>query len=280
MRTVIHLSDLHFGRVRDALVGPLLDTVGKLAPDVIAVSGDLTQRARKRQFQAARGFLDSLPGPQIIVPGNHDVPLYNLFARFRSLGGYRRHIGDDLEPFYVDAEIAVLGINTARALTFKGGRINQQQIARIKERLGGLADTVTKVIVTHHPFDLPENYAEAALVGRARLAIKSLSDCKLDLFLAGHFHRSVAAPTTFRYAVNGYSGLIVQAGTAISSRTRGEANAFNVIRIDLPNISIERFEWRPERGTFVVSATDHFRRAAGGWREIPSESQDDFSRTR
>ena len=280
MRTLIHLSDLHFGAVRDALVGPLLDTVGKLTPDVIAVSGDLTQRARKRQFKAARGFLDSLPGPQIIVPGNHDVPLYNLFARFRSLSGYRRHIGDDLEPFYVDAEIAVLGINTARALTFKGGRINQQQIARIKERLGGLADAVTKVIVTHHPFDLPENYAEAALVGRARLAIKSLSDCKLDLFLAGHFHRSVAAPTTFRYTVNGYSGLIVQAGTAISSRTRGEANAFNVIRIDLPRISIERFEWRPERATFVVSATDHFRRAASGWREIPSESQGDFRKSR
>jgi 3',5'-cyclic AMP phosphodiesterase CpdA len=273
MRTLIHLSDLHFGRVRQTLVGPLIDTIGKLAPDVIAVSGDLTQRARTEQFEAARGFLDSLPAPKVVVPGNHDVPLYNVFARFSSLRKYRRHIGNDLEPFYSDAEIAVVGINTARALTFQGGRINQQQIERIQDRIGGLADTVAKIVVTHHPFDLPEMYAQSSLVGRARLAIKQLSACKPDLFLAGHFHVSTAAQTTFRYRVDGYSALIVQAGTAISSRTRGETNAFNVVRIDLPRIAVERMEWRPDRASFVVAATDHFRRAAGGWREIPSDSR-------
>jgi len=277
MRTLIHLSDLHFGRVRHALVGPLIDTIGRIAPDVIAVSGDLTQRARTEQFEAARGFLDSLPAPKVVVPGNHDVPLYNVIARFRSLRKYRRHIGNDLEPFYSDAEIAVVGINTARALTFQGGRINQQQIERIKDCLGGVADTVTKIVVTHHPFDLPERYAERSLVGRARLAMKQLSHCKPDIFLAGHFHISTAARTSFRYRINGYSALIVQAGTAISSRTRGEANAFNVVRIDLPRIAVERLEWHPERASFVVAATDRFQRAAGGWHEIPSGSQGDLT---
>ena len=117
MRTLVHLSDLHFGRVDAALLAPLRALVERLEPDVVVVSGDLTQRARSGQFQQARVFLDSLPGPQIVVPGNHDVPLYNVFSRFLTpLVKYRRHVTDDLSPEYVDEEIAVLGINTARSL--------------------------------------------------------------------------------------------------------------------------------------------------------------------
>ena len=270
MRTLIHLSDLHFGRIQGTLIRPLIDSVAQLNPDVIAVSGDLTQRARNKQFKAARYFLDALPAIKIVVPGNHDVPLYNVAARLQKLKRYRRYITDDLEPFYSDHELAVLGMNTARSLAFKSGRINHRQVARINERLSGLADTVAKVVVTHHPFDLPEAYPKAALVGRAAMAINGLRDCRVDLFLAGHFHVSTATPTTFRYAVNGYSSLIVQAGTAISTRTKGETNAFNVIRIDLPYISVERREWNPAGATFVGSAIDHFQRARGGWQQVLS----------
>ena len=273
MRTLIHLSDLHFGRIQEALIRPLIDSVAQLNPDVIAVSGDLTQRARDKQFQAARYFLDALPAIKIVVPGNHDVPLYNVAARLHRLKRYRRHITDDLEPFYSDHEIAVLGMNTARSLTFKGGRINDRQVARMKERLSGLADTVAKVVVTHHPFDLPEAYPKAAVVGRAPMAINRLRDCRVDLFLAGHFHVSSATPMTFSYAVNGYSSLIVQAGTAISTRTRGEANAFNVILIDVPYISVERREWNSEYATFGSSAIDHFQRAANGWQRVPKRGR-------
>src|SRR5436309_7341748 len=131
-RTLVHLSDIHFGRVDPALIDPLLDAVRRLAPDVVVVSGDLTQRARTGEFQEARAFLDRLPQPRIVVPGNHDVPLYNLYGRFvEQLARYRRHITDDLEPSYIDDEIAVLGTNTARSLTWKGGRVNGRQIARI-----------------------------------------------------------------------------------------------------------------------------------------------------
>ena len=265
MRTVVHLSDLHFGTIRDAAVKPLIDTVAAIKPDVIAISGDLTQRARKQQFGAARAFLDAMPGQKIVVPGNHDVPLYNLAARFRRLERYRRYIESDLEPFYLDGNIAVLGINTARSLTFKSGRINEQQVARAKTRLCGLPNSVAKIIVTHHPFDLPAAYRHGALVGRARMAIKELSNCRIDLFLAGHFHVSGAAPTSFQIPVNGYSSLIVQAGTAISLRTRSEQNAFNVIRIDLPKLSIERMEWLPGRASFAVSEVEQFVRSRAGW---------------
>jgi 3',5'-cyclic AMP phosphodiesterase CpdA len=265
MHTLVHLSDLHFGTIHDAAVQPLIDTVTAINPDVIAVSGDLTQRARKRQFLAARAFLEALPGQKIVVPGNHDVPLYNLVARFRRLERYRRYIASDLEPFYCNGGIAVLGINTARSLTFKSGRINEQQVARAKSRLCGLPDSVAKIIVTHHPFDLPAAYRHGALVGRARMAIKALNECRVDLFLSGHFHVSGAAPTSFQIPVNGYSSLIVQAGTAISMRTRREQNTFNVIRIDLPELSIERMEWMPGRATFVVSGVERFVRSRAGW---------------
>src|SRR6266850_7144789 len=116
MRTLVHLSDLHFGRVDERLIKPLIAAVTEINPDLVAVSGDLTQRARSAQFQEARQFLDALPQPQIVVPGNHDVPLYNVFSRFgRPLDKYRRYITEDMQPFYADDEIAVIGINTARS---------------------------------------------------------------------------------------------------------------------------------------------------------------------
>src|SRR6187402_2459661 len=132
MRTLVHLSDLHFGRVDPILLDPLRELIERLAPDVVVVSGDLTQRAKSEQFVAAKEWLDTLPGPQIIVPGNHDISLYNVFRRFvQPLTRYKRYITDDLDPMYVDEEIAVLGVNTARSLTFKDGRVNKEQIATI-----------------------------------------------------------------------------------------------------------------------------------------------------
>ena len=273
MRTLVHLSDLHFGSIRNNLVGPLVRTVADIKPDLIAVSGDLTQRARTHQFTAARAFLDALPAPKIIVPGNHDIPLYNLVARFRGLKKYRRYIADDLQPFYCDGETAVLGLNTARALTFKGGRVNERQVAGAKALLCGLAGMVTKIIVTHHPFDLLESYRYGTVVGRARMAIEQLTACRIDLFLAGHFHVAGAAPTAFQIPVNGYSSIVVQAGTAMSTRTRTEQNTFNVIRVDLPRLSIERFEWNATGRAFAIAATEHFRRSDTGWSRLHSRRQ-------
>src|SRR5258706_15051509 len=106
MRTLVHLSDIHFGRVDQAIINPLIQTICDLNPAVVAVSGDLTQRARAREFKDARAFLDALPRPQIVVPGNHDIPLHNVFLRFaRPLDKYRRYISKDLSPSYADEEL-------------------------------------------------------------------------------------------------------------------------------------------------------------------------------
>ena len=277
MRTIIHLSDLHFGRVDYSIIKPLIATVTEIKPDVVAVSGDLTQRARSAQFKEAREFLDALPSPQIIVPGNHDVPLYNAFARFfQPLEKYRRYITDDLQPFYSDEEIAILGVNTARSLTTKYGRINEKQVANIRERLCHLDDSVTKIVVTHHPFDLPEGADEDELVGRARMAMEVIADCGADVLLAGHLHLSHTVETAARYQIAGHSALIISAGTATSTRGRGEANSFNVVRANHPYINVERLTWQPERAAFASSSTENFKHTPDGWVRITDEAAAGF----
>jgi 3',5'-cyclic AMP phosphodiesterase CpdA len=251
------------------MIQPLIAVVSRSKPDVVAVSGDLTQRARTGEFKKARSFLEALPSPQIVVPGNHDVPFYNPYTRFvKRLEKYRQYITRDLEPFFADPEIAVLGMNTARSWTVKGGRINARQVARIRERFSSLAPAVTRFVVTHHPFDLPEGYSERALVGRARMAMEKLAGSGADVFLAGHLHVIHRGEASRRYKGKCPTALVIQAGTATSTRGRGEVNSFNIIRVDGGELVLERLNWQSERHTFAVSATESFRRTAQGWKEI------------
>lgn len=280
MRKLVHLSDLHFGHVDYSLIEPIIETIRELAPDVVVVSGDLTQRARSEQFKEAREFLDQLPSPQIIVPGNHDVPLYNVVARFlQPLDKYKRYITDDLEPFYSDDEVAILGINTARSLTIKDGRINEEQIESIRQRLCPFGDEVTKIIVTHHPFDLPEGHDEDELVNRAEKAMEALATCGADVMLAGHLHVSHTGHSSARYKIAGHNALVVSAGTATSTRGRGEKNSFNVLRIKHPFINVERRSWQPEQQAFTPSSTEHFRHTPDGWQRVPDEMAADIAYT-
>jgi 3',5'-cyclic AMP phosphodiesterase CpdA len=266
MRTLVHLSDLHFGKVDQALLAPLRELVQRIAPDLVVVSGDLTQRAKSEQFEEAKAWLDSLPGPQIIVPGNHDISLYNVFRRFlQPLTRYKRYITDDLDPIYVDDEIAVLGVNTARSLTFKDGRVNKEQIATIKEQLGGLAPHITRIIVTHHPFDLPETNDDDDLVDRAPMAMKAFADCGVDLLLSGHMHTSHAGNTSERYRIDDFAALVVQAGTATSTRGRGEVNSFNVVRVEHERIEVDRYGWDEVGKQFSLMKTEPFLRKGNVW---------------
>ena len=265
MRVLVHLSDLHFGRIAHAVLPALERAIADLSPDLLVVSGDLTQRARPAQFREARAFLDRLPGAKLVVPGNHDVPLYDVYQRFfHPLGRYRRHFSGETEPEYVDDEIAVLGVNTARSAAVRGGRINERQVARLRARLCALDARVTKIVVTHHPFDLPAPYAARHLVGRAAMAMADLARCRADVFLAGHLHTSHAGDTTLRYRIPGFAALVVQAGTASSTRGRGEANAFNVLRVGPGEVSIEHRLFGD--GRFGGGEERRFVRSGEGWR--------------
>jgi 3',5'-cyclic AMP phosphodiesterase CpdA len=266
MRTLVHLSDLHFGKVDDELLAPLRTLVERIAPDVVVVSGDLTQRAKSEEFEAARAYLDTLPGPQIIVPGNHDISLYNVFRRFvQPLTRYKRYITDDLEPTFFDDEIAVLGINTARSLTFKDGRVNKEQVASMRAAFTGLASDITRVVVTHHPFDLPRTEDDDDLVDRAPMAMQAFAEVGVDLLLAGHLHLSHAGNTADRYKISDFAALVVQAGTATSTRGRGEVNSFNVIRVDKERIEVDRYGWDVLGKQFSKLQTEVFMRSANVW---------------
>ena len=266
MRTLVHLSDLHFGRVDATLLDPLRALIHSIAPDVVVVSGDLTQRAKSEEFEEAKAWLDTLPGPQIIVPGNHDISLYNVFRRFlQPLTRYKRYITDDLDPIFIDDEIAVLGVNTARSLTFKDGRVNKEQVETIRQQLADLPDTVTRIIVTHHPFDLPKTYDEDDLVDRAPMAMQAFADCGVDLLLAGHLHTSHAGSTAERYRMSEYAALVVQAGTATSTRGRGEVNSFNVVRVEPDRIEVDRYGWDEVGKEFSLMKTEPFLRRGSVW---------------
>jgi 3',5'-cyclic AMP phosphodiesterase CpdA len=266
VRTLVHLSDLHFGRTEIQLVEAIAAEVRAVGPDLLVVSGDLTQRARKVEFLQARAFLDSLPGPSIVVPGNHDIPLWNVFARaLTPLSRYKRYIDADTDPFYADAELAVVGINTARSLTIKDGRINVRQLEAAENKLAELSDKVTRIVVTHHPFEGLDFERDDGIVGRANLAMDAFSRSGVDIILSGHQHLHRASSSARRYLIDGYAALLIQAGTAVSSRLRQSANSFNIIRVDRPEISVQCRAWQASQARFETSAKYSFRHGPDGW---------------
>jgi 3',5'-cyclic AMP phosphodiesterase CpdA len=267
MRRILHISDLHFGRTDEHVVAALIGKIHEVMPDVLVVSGDLTQRARSWQFQDARRFLDLFACPKIVVPGNHDVPLENLLDRFFSpLAKYRKYITDELSPTFHDSELAIVGISTARSFTRAGGSINERQIERARQFLCSVGPDIVKIVVTHHPFDIPENLNDRYLLRRSRHAIAALATCQADLYMAGHSHVPFAGLSERRYTIAHHTALIVQAGTSLSTRTRSVPNSFNLIHVDRPALTVEHFQWDAQQARFVPASASHFTHTADGWR--------------
>jgi 3',5'-cyclic AMP phosphodiesterase CpdA len=267
MRTVAHVSDLHFGATDARVVAALIATINDLRPDVVAVSGDLTQRARRWQFREARAFLDRLPGPQIVVPGNHDIPLYNPFNRFASpLQRFRDYITEDLNPYFCDSEIALIGANTTRSFTIKDGGLRPGDVSRMSTLLESLDDAIVRIVVCHHPFDPP-----AGRLGRwtrprpDAAAMDALAAKGVDVVLTGHLHVAYTGHTAVRYKAAGRAAIVVEAGTAASTRVRGEANSFNVLRVDTDHVRVERLAWNEGTTTFGITDAVAFRRTTQGW---------------
>lgn len=237
MRTLIHLSDPHFGQVDDSTFEAIAVAARGARPDVVVITGDVTQRA-------ARRFLDALPAAHILAHGNDT---------------------GNLEPFYEDDELVVAMVNT------EDGRISDEQLDTLRERLCAYPEEVTKIVVTHHPFDLPEGDNESDLVSRAPAAIEALARCGADVLLAGHLHLNHTGHTARRYNTNDHSVLFVQAGTATSTRGRGEPNSFNLLRVQHPHIQVERFSWHADIGAFKPASSETFHHTPDGWTRLSDE---------
>jgi 3',5'-cyclic AMP phosphodiesterase CpdA len=271
-KTILHISDLHFGRVDSALPAALVHSINRISPDIVAVSGDLTQHAWPTEFEQAAKFLRQLPGIQIVVPGNHDMAFLNPVRRItQRLALFRKFISHNLEPFYHDGEVAIMGLNTARVTHLRHGRIRDWQIDILQERMSTISRSTLKILVTHHPFDLPQASDPRNIVGHGRRLIERVVCC-IDLMLAGHMHISHSAPTAQRYKVEGQSAVFVQAGTAISTRGRGEPNAFQVIRTATAAIEVETHAWCGTDAAFLPATKRLFTETTSGWRAASEQT--------
>jgi 3',5'-cyclic AMP phosphodiesterase CpdA len=245
---IAHLSDLHFGREDPRLVDALVEDVERLRPDLVAVSGDLTQRARDREFASARAFLNRMAVPRLVVPGNHDIPLFDVLRRFaRPLSRYRAYIGEETNPFVATAQFAVMGVNTARSNVWKNGRVSAGQIDAIRARFCPLPPEVFKVLVAHHPFLPPPDDPTPALVGRGKEALEVAEACGVDVILSGHLHRGFTGDIRAHHVTIRRSILVAQAGTATSHRTRNEPNGYNLIQFESPHLDFTQLLWDGRR---------------------------------
>ncbi|HEY7412427.1 MAG TPA: metallophosphoesterase [Vicinamibacteria bacterium] len=263
MRTLAHLSDLHFGSEDPEVVAGLLEDLRAEAPSLVVVSGDLTQRARRAQFRAARAFLEALPAPWLSVPGNHDIPLFDLARRMLSpLGRYRRFVGHEDQAWFRDEALAVVGLNTARADRWKHGRVEEEQAETLRRRLRALPDEVFKVVVTHHPFVPPPREDAPPIVDGAAHALAAAEACGVDLMLAGHLHEGYTADVRDHHLLR-RSILVAQAGTATSHRRRMEPNAYNLIAVEPARVRFDVRRWTGE--AFTVHQSTLYLRNGERW---------------
>jgi 3',5'-cyclic AMP phosphodiesterase CpdA len=268
MPRLIHLSDLHFGAHDPRLVEAVERKIDEAKPDLVVISGDFTQRARTEQFQEASRFLERLrdAGHEVLaVPGNHDVPLYDVLRRFLSpLTRYMRYIDDTLCPMQEIPGATVLGINTARSLTFKDGRINADQMRFIRETFDRTDPKAMRILVTHHPlFALQVGESMTSAVGRSELALDAVGEAGVDMLLAGHNH-DASVHNARDLVTRAGPALVVQAGTATSTRVREQQQSFNRIEIEGPLVTVIVESWNGS--DFAAQDAQPYEQEDGGWR--------------
>ena len=228
MSVVLHISDTHFGTEQPRVVEALVALAAQQRPDLVVLSGDITQRARPAQFRAAKAFVDRLGAPVVAVPGNHDIALFDLWARFtRPYARYARAFGAELEPVHASQDLLVVCVNTTRAWRHKHGEVSAAQIDRVASLLTAASAQQLRVVVVHQPAAVTRAEERVNLLRGHQAALRAWSAAGADLVLGGHIH----LPYTLAQHGLARRLWVVQAGTAVSSRIRLEApNSVNILR--------------------------------------------------
>lgn len=260
MSLVLHLSDTHFGVERGEVVLALLKLADEQRPDVAVLSGDVTQRGRREEFAAARRFIDALTARRkLVLPGNHDIPLFDLGRRlFAPYWNHRRAFGPELEPEHEDEQLLILGIRTTRRYRHVDGTVSAAQVRRSSQRLRGSRARL-KLVVTHQPVHVQSEVDHHNLLRGRETALGGWSAAGADLILGGHIHLPFVAPLR---SIHGLPREVwaVQAGTAVSRRTRpGAPNSVNLIRHDdrTGQCRVERWDFDASSAAFAcATATD------------------------
>lgn len=265
MPILLHCSDVHFGPPHLPRVAEgLLELIDGQRPDLVVISGDLTQRAKPRQFQEARRFVDRIQVPTLVVPGNHDVPMYRVWERvFNPFGAYRSHFSRELEPVYQDREMLVIGINTAFNWTIKGGRVTSRRLREVGELLAAAPPGQFRVVVPHHDLIPPPGVSRRRVLANARRAMELFSAAGVDLVLSGHQHQTYIGTSEELYPRGRSPVIVVHSGTTTSSRGRGgerHRNTCNRIEFDARSLVVSHFGWQPGLDRFAESSRHWFPR--------------------
>ncbi|MBL8463403.1 MAG: metallophosphoesterase, partial [Thauera sp.] len=228
MSVLLHIADTHFGTERRPVVEALLALAAQQQPDLVVLAGDVTQRARPAQFRAAKAFVDRLGAPVLAVPGNHDIALFDPWARLtRPYARWAEVFGADLEPVHASADLLVVGVNTTRAWRHKNGEVSAAQIDRVAGLLAAASPQQLRVVVVHQPAAVTRASDRANLLRGHQAALHAWSVAGADLVLGGHIH----LPYTLAPQGLARRLWVIQAGTAVSSRTRAEVpNSVNILR--------------------------------------------------
>lgn len=259
MTVLLHVSDTHFGTEQLPVIEALYRLVREQAPGVMVFSGDVTQRARRSQFRAAKEFVDRIALPTVVVPGNHDIPLFDPTARiFYPYANYQREFGSDLEPRFESADVLIIAVNTTRPARHKNGEVSAVQIERVAERLRQAREDQLRIVVTHQPVHVTRVTEEKNLLIGREPAIREWARAGADLVLGGHIHLPYVRPLRDEFRNLERDVYVVQAGTAVSSRIRHDApNSINLIRYartDKPHrCAVERWDCEAIAGEFKTA---------------------------
>ncbi|QDV85145.1 metallophosphoesterase family protein [Planctomycetes bacterium TBK1r] len=269
---ILHISDLHFGPPFLPRVGESLRRAAEsVSPDVIVVSGDLTQRAKPEQFEQAAEFLRQLPdAPRVVVPGNHDVPLYRIIERFTDPHRhYQRIISKELNTVLRTDEAVIVGLDsTAPRSAISNGRLHPSKLDFCRRVFENTPPELSRIVVAHHHFAPAPDYLRDRAMPKAKRAIKLFVDLGVELILGGHLHRSYIGNTLDFYPAAGrdHGIVIVQSGTSTSRRGRGrerEKNTFNEIDLSQHAIRVTHHIYDDDTGIFAPLSRHEFARGSG-----------------